>query len=248
MICQECGETPCSCTIPVYIGWDPREDLAYQVCSSSLRRHATQPLYIKKISAYDLSWPGQDGVYTRDWYQRGTQKYDKIDGKPFSTDFSFARFMVPTLMQYEGWALFHDCDFYWRDDVSKLWSLRDDDYAVMVVKHDYRPRDAVKMDGQKQEPYPRKNWSSLILWNCGHEANRSLTRNAVNSEDGSWLHGFRWLDDSLIGSLPECWNWLEGHSTSSDPKAVHFTRGGPWWTDYMDVPFSEEWRKERERV
>lgn len=248
MNCKDCAENPCSCTIPVYIGWDPREDLAYQVCSRSLRRLASQPLYIKKISAYDLEWPGQDGVYTRRWYQRGTQKYDEGDGRPFSTDFSFARFMVPILMQYEGWALFHDCDFLWRDDVAKLWALRDPKYAVQVVKHDFTPKETVKMDGQKQEPYPRKNWSSLILWNCSHEANRSLTRNAVNGEDGSWLHGFKWLKDEQIGSLPERWNWLEGHSTSNDPGAVHYTRGGPWWSDYQHVPFADQWFLERESL
>ena len=244
-MCRTCNEDPCSCTIPVYIGWDPREDLAYKVCSSSLRRNSTQPLHVQKISAYDLQWPGQDGIYTRNWYQRGVQKYDGGDNRPFSTDFSFARFMVPILMQYEGWALFCDCDFLWREDVAKLWCLRDNRYAAMVVKHDYTPKDAVKMDGQAQQAYPRKNWSSLILWNCGHESNRALTRSAVNGEDGSWLHGFRWLRDEEIGSLPETWNWLEGHSTLENPAAVHFTRGGPWWADFQSVPYSEEWRRER---
>ena len=103
------------------------------------------------------------------------------------------------------------------------------------------------MDGRQQTTYPRKNWSSLVLYNCGHAANRALTPAAVNTQSGAYLHRFQWLDDELIGSLPETWNWLEGGSrppADGPPKVVHYTRGGPWFDDWQQVEYAQHWRDE----
>jgi len=228
----------------VYIGYDKSEDEAYQVCRSSLVRHSSIPLYIQKLNYYDLSWPGSDGIFTRKWYMKDGQSYDIIDKRPFSTEFSFTRFLVPILDQYNGWSLFLDCDFLWRADISDLLDFISDEYAVMCVKHEHIPVEFQKMQGVEQSKYSRKNWSSFVLWNSGHPSNRKLTRNDVNTREGRWLHNFGWLDDNEIGELPEEWNWLEGYSDLGiNPKCVHFTRGGPWWTKYSDCLYSDEWRK-----
>ncbi|MGB0630563.1 MAG: hypothetical protein ACPGRZ_07700, partial [Alphaproteobacteria bacterium] len=134
-------------------------------------------------------------------------------------------------------------------DVGELMSKADDDFAVLCVHHDHRPTERYKMDGRKQSLYPRKNWSSLIMFNCGHPANRALTVDAANTEPGKFLHHFAWLDDDLIGSIPESWNWLEGWNEKPEegtPNAVHYTRGGPWFDEWTDVDYGELWLKERD--
>jgi hypothetical protein len=159
-----------------------------------------------------------------------------------STEFALTRFLVPALCRAE-WAVFCDCDFLWRTDIDELLALADPRYAVMVVQHDYTPVEQFKMDGQIQLTYPRKNWSSLVLWNCLHPAH-SVLPELVNTWTGRRLHGFEWLDDKLIGALPEAWNWLEGHSSPAlDPKAVHFTRGTPDLPGYEQVPYAGEWHR-----
>lgn len=222
--------------IDVYIGWDSREQEAYDVCRHSMILKSTEPLHIKPLRINALRYMG---LYRRSKDEDGT---DCFDHKPFSTEFAFTRFLIPALMQYEGWAIFCDCDFLWRDDISKLWDMRDDKYAVMCVKHDHRPEESVKMDGQKQTRYFRKNWSSLMMWNCGHEWNKALTVDAVNTKPGSYLHAFSWIPDESIGEIPVEWNWLEGYSEPCEPKAVHFTRGGPWFKEYEDVEYADEYR------
>ena len=227
---------------PIFVGWDPREEDAYQVCKKSLIRNSSVPLCVRKLDRRKLSWPGDQGIFTRKWAFEDGQRVDALDGKPFSTEFSFTRFLVPVLQQYEGWALFFDCDFLWRGDVAELIALRDDKFAVQVVQHNHTPKESIKMDGCAQTRYYRKNWSSLVLWNCGHPSNLNLTRQTVNTESGSWLHAFQWLHDEEIGALPEEWNWLEGSSDPSiKPKAVHYTRGGPWFPAYSDVIYADEW-------
>ena len=227
---------------PVYIGYDSREDDAYTVCRRSLVKQSSIPLYIVKLNRWALAWPGREGIFTRGWRMEGPQRVDLIDGKPFSTEFSFTRFLVPLLQQYEDWALFQDCDFLWRADVAELLALADPKYAVMCVRHDHRPHESMKMDGQIQTTYFRKNWSSLVLWNCGHPSNRQLTRQTVNNEPGSWLHGFQWLREDEIGALPVAFNWLEGWSSPEiDPAAVHFTRGVPSMPGYENCQYADEW-------
>jgi len=225
--------------VKVYIGWDSRERDAYQVCEASILKYSHQCVIPLKDLGLRLS-----GIYDRPYHLDGSQRYDTRDGRPFSTEFSFSRFLVPALNQYEGWALFCDCDFLFRADVNDLFTLADDRYAVMCVKHNYTPKESVKMDGQIQQPYFRKNWSSLVLWNCGHPSNRKVTPKFVNFMPGSFLHGFKWLKDSDIGGLPEYWNWLEGHSSPAiEPRAVHFTRGVPSMPGYEHVPYADEWRE-----
>jgi hypothetical protein len=229
-----------SARFPVYIGYDRREPEATQVARDSLL--ATASIAVEVIELKEEALRAR-GVYDRPYRTEGAQRFDLRDGKPFSTDFSFTRFLVPVLQDFKGWALFCDGDFLFRADVKDLIALADERFAVMCVKHDHKPNETTKMDGQKQERYTRKNWSSLILWNCGHPANAALTREAVNHRPGSHLHGFGWLADGQIGGLPEEWNWLEGWSSSEiTPSAVHMTRGVPTMKGYEDVAYAEEWR------
>ena len=162
-----------------------------------------------------------------------------------STEFTYCRFFVPYLNNYNGWALFADDDFLWLGDVAELFAKADERYAVMCVKHDYAPKVNFKLAGRKQEPYPRKNWSSMVLFNCGHEANSKLDIEVINSESGSFLHRFSWLeDDNLIGELDFEWNFLvEWYSPPVDrlPKAIHYTEGGPWLPDYRGTDYAKEW-------
>jgi len=217
---------------PIFVGWDSREDIAYQVCRHSLLNRASRPVEVIPIKQQLLRGKG---LYTR--------PLDPLA----STEFTYTRFFVPYLKDYRGWALFCDCDFLWLADIADLIDLADDRYAVMCVHHDYRPRESVKMDGRTQTQYPRKNWSSLVLYNCGHPANRVLSPTLVNSESGAFLHRFQWLTDDTIGSIPETWNWLEGWSEppmKGPPNAIHYTRGGPWFEEWQDVAFSKLWLAE----
>lgn len=219
--------------LKIFVGWDSREDIAYQVCITSLKRHASEPLEIVPLKQKDLR---EQELYFR--------KKDPLA----STEFTYTRFLVPKLMDYKGWALFVDCDFLFTADIADLFSLADDRYAVMCVKHDYRPTETVKMDGAVQTVYPRKNWSSMVLWNCSHPANRVVTPETVNNQTSAFLHRFQWLSDDLIGEVSETWNWLEGWCRKPDkgtPKGIHFTRGGPWFENWQHVDYAQLWLGER---
>jgi len=138
-----------------------------------------------------------------------------------------------------------DCDVVFVDDIKNLFDQADDQYAVMVVKHDYAPKEGLKMDGCKQLPYPRKNWSSMILWNCGHPSNQQLTLEIVNAQTGQFLHRFQWLDDAEIGSLSPEWNWLSGwynEPQDGKPNAIHYTEGGPWFKEYRRCDYHKVWK------
>jgi lipopolysaccharide biosynthesis glycosyltransferase len=215
----------------VFIGWDTREDIAYQVCEWSIKSKSNDvdviPLVQKDLRTV--------GLYTRD--------IDPLS----STEFTFTRFLIPTIMNYKGWALFCDCDIIYLEDIQNLFNLADDKYAVMCVKHEYKVEEGIKMDGKLQTIYPRKNWSSVVLFNCGHPSNQKLTRELVNTETGKYLHRFAWLDDSEIGEIPHEWNWLVGvynEPNDGSPKAIHYTEGGPWFKNYRDCEYSKEWVKE----
>jgi hypothetical protein len=224
----------------VYIGFDRREPEATLVARRSLLKTISVGVRIHDLREDELR---SSGLYDRPFRIEGKQRIDVRDGKPFSTDFSFTRFLVPTLQDYRDWALYCDSDFLFRSDLSDLLALADPSKAVMCVKHDYRPPERIKMDGQRQERYGRKNWSSLMLWNCGHPANAALRPEVVNFSSGAFLHGFQWLADDLIGGLPECWNWLEGWSPATiEPRIVHMTRGIPTMAGYEDIPYADEWR------
>jgi hypothetical protein len=217
----------------IFIGFEPREAMAYRVCVASLRQHAKRAPSIYPLSLEDLR---RRGIYTRAHEERDGVLWDVISDRPMSTQFAISRFLVPYLTEYKGWALFCDCDFMFRDDVAKLFALADPKHAVMVVKHCYIVR-ANKMDAQKNVAYPRKNWSSLMLFNCEHPANRALTPGLVNSRHRDYLHGFDWLPDDLIGALPFEWNWIE-----LEAKAVHFTHGCPDLHEYRNTAYADEWR------
>ena len=216
----------------IFVGWDSREDIAYQVCRHSIMTRASVPVEVAPIKQQELR---QQGLYTRD--------VDKLA----STEFTYPRFFVPHLASHEGWALFCDCDFLWLSDIAGLLSLIDDHYAVMCVHHDHQPKETWKMDHRTQTIYPRKNWSSMVLYNCGHPANTVLTPALANGESGAFLHRFAWLDDELIGAVPQTWNWLEGwceKPAQGHPDVVHMTRGGPWFEEWKDVDYADLWRAE----
>lgn len=231
--------------IPYFIGYDRSEVDAYNVCVSSFRNHCSVPSCIFPLNRDALT---KIGVYSRESEIQMGREVDKSDGKPFSTEFSFSRFLVPSLMQFQGWALFTDCDFLFTADFASVWKLRDDSKAVMVVKQDYDPKELVKMDGKEQTRYRRKNWSSLILWNCGHPSNSILTPKEVNIRPGSWLHGFEWLQDYEIGDIDKRWNYLHNAVDKELPYAIHYTTGGPWHKEYQNCAYANEWREELKRI
>ncbi|HUJ00923.1 MAG TPA: glycosyltransferase [Usitatibacter sp.] len=217
--------------IRVFIGYDPREAVAFGVLSHSIHARASQPVAIAPLMLSELQ-----GVYRR--------RRDPLQ----STDFSFSRFLTPHLCDYEGWAIFMDCDMLVLDDIAKLWSLRDERYAVQVVKHVHVPREEVKFLGAVQTKYEKKNWSSVMLMNCARC--RALTPDYVNTATGLELHQFKWLgEDSLIGALPSKWNHLVGYDAPRrDASLVHYTIGGPYFESYRDCEYAAEWFAERESM
>ena len=217
--------------IRVYIGYDPREAVAFSVLSYSIQARASEPVLIAPLMLSQLS-----GVLTRERHPLQ------------SSDFSFSRFLTPYLSGYSGWTVFMDCDMLMLDDIAGLHRLRDDRYAVMVVKHDHVPRETVKFLGEPQSKYEKKNWSSVILFN--NARCRALTPEYVNSASGLELHQFKWLgDDDLIGALPDRWNHLVSYNASRpDAALVHYTQGGPYFDDYRDCEYSREWFAEREAM
>ena len=216
----------------VFVGYDPREDIAYQVCKHSI---------LSKQSAAQVRPLVQKELRDAGWY---TRPIDKLA----STEFTFTRFLVPELMNFNGWAVFMDCDMILTTDIKELFDQVDDKYAVMCVQHDYTPKEGMKMDGQKQTIYPRKNWSSVVLFNCAHPSNARLTQDMVNDPElnGAYFHRFSWLDDSEIGELSHEWNWLVGwYKKPQDgrPRALHYTEGGPWFEQYEDCEYAVDWYK-----
>jgi hypothetical protein len=227
----------------IYIGYDPREAEAFAVCRHSLQRFAPDI----PIHALELGQLRSAGLYHRPTTRKDGKLWDVISEAPMSTEFAISRFLTKELAG-SGWALFMDCDVLARADVGELFAMADPHYAVMCVQHpNYLPPEAVKMDGQMQTLYARKNWSSVMLVNCDHPANGLLTVNAINSLPGRDLHRFSWLEDHHIGDLPMSWNYLVGTTDPEiTPDLVHFTAGGPWFAGYEDVPYADEWRAERE--
>ncbi len=220
----------------VFIGYDSREDIAFRVCESSIRKHSKIPIDVWPIRQQELR---ERNLYWRD--------HDPLA----STEFSFTRFLTPHLAGYKGWVLFCDCDFFFRKDISGLRDYMDPEKAIMVVKHEYNPPEKIKMDGKVQTQYTRKNWSSFMLINCEHPSVQALTPDVVNRQTGLYLHRFQWLDNRHIGELPMTYNYLEGWHTKQDcddPIAVHFTRGGPWFKDYMQVEYGDEWIEYAKRI
>jgi len=215
----------------VYIGWDSRESIAADVCKYSIQQHAANYLNVKFLKQEELR---QSDLYWRD--------VDNLS----TTEFTFTRFLVPYLNNYEGYAIFMDCDFLLLDDIANVLDEIDPKKAVTVVQHDYTPAEGVKMDGKIQRPYPRKNWSSMIVWNCAHPANKKVDLDFVNTATGQELHRFTWLKDKDIGNLAPEWNWLVGwyrETRDGFPKALHYTEGGPWFEQYKNCEYADVWNQ-----
>lgn len=213
--------------IPVYIGYDPREAIAYHTCANSIIRNSSRPVAIVPI-ALNLF---------KEYSETHT------DG---SNHFIYTRFLVPYLNDFSGHAIFIDGDMIVRGDIAELWDMRDVTKDVQVVKHDYQTRMTEKYLGAKNENYPRKNWSSVILWNCNSFPNRRLMPDFVQKSTGAELHRFTWIEDERIGELPKEWNWLpDEYGPNADAKLLHYTLGTPCFQEFADTPQGSEWHRER---
>jgi hypothetical protein len=221
--------------IKVFIGFDQVESVAWHTMAHSIFTRSSRPIALIPINLSNLK-----NIYTRE-----------RDPKQ-SNEFSFTRFLVPYLNNYEGYAIFFDCDMMLRTDINEIFDVvtRDPGKAVYVVKHDYEPKNEIKFLNTTQYKYPRKNWSSVILWDCSHPSNKSVTPEYVNSASAMELHRFLWLKDDEIGELDIRWNWLVGEYTSppNDVKNIHWTIGGPYFTEYNKVDFSSEWFLEKDKI
>ena len=210
--------------ISIFIGYDSKEKVAFNVLSYSILKNSTKPVAITPIYLNNI----------KDDFVRERNNLS-------STEFSFSRFIIPHLCNYQGWALFMDCDMLMEADIAELWRLRDDKYAVQVCQHDYTPKNEKKFLGQVQTKYEKKNWSSFMLMNC--KKCTTLTPDYVNKATGLELHQFKWLEsEDLIGSLPLEWNWLAGeYDYKEDIKNVHYTEGGPYFEAYSNTDYSQNW-------
>ncbi len=221
--------------LKIFVGYDAVESVAWHTMVHSILSRSSSPVSIVPINLANLR-----GIYRR-----------PRDPKQ-SNEFSFSRFLVPYLCGYQGYAAFFDCDMMLRTDVTQLFDEADLDpmKAVHVVKHDYEPKDDVKYLNTVQYKYPRKNWSSVVVWNCGHPSNRKVTPDFVNTASAMDLHRFTWLKDDEIGALDVRWNWLVGEY-ADPPKNVHnvhWTVGGPYFDEFRDADFAQEWFEERDRM
>ena len=219
--------------IRVFIGYDTREAVAFSVLSYSIHARASAPVAVAPLMLSQL------------------KSQLRRERHPLqSTDFSFSRFLVPSLAGFRGWALFMDCDMLMLEDIAKLWAMRDERYAVMVVKHSHEPREVRKFLNEPQTPYEKKNWSSVMLMNCAKCT--ALTEDYVNSASGLQLHRFEWLgNDDLIGALPHGWNHLVDYDPPAPAEtlsAIHYTLGGPYIPGYEACGYADLWFAERERM
>jgi lipopolysaccharide biosynthesis glycosyltransferase len=216
--------------INLIVGFDQREAVAYHVFCQTIIDRSTMPVQFLPLAENTLN------------------RYKEVhtDG---SNKFIYSRFLTPYLMNFSGWAIFADGDMVCQADISELWNLRDETKAVQVVKHDYKTKTTKKYLGNKNEDYPKKNWSSLILWNCGHPKNAILTPEFIQSQPGSYLHRFSWLGDDLVGGLDVEWNWLAiEYPENPNAKLIHYTLGTPCFQDYANESMSDIWKRNYLRV
>lgn len=232
--------------LSIYVGFEPRAMDAFEVTRRSCERHlSSRAIRVNGLVLADLR---ARGLYHRPMEYRNVNgklvMWDTISEAAQSTEHANARFFVPHLAK-TGWALFCDGDMLYRDNVARLAETLDTSYAVYCVKHNHNPEVNIKMDGQVQAKYSRKNWSSFMFFNCEHPSNKKLTLDMLNSVPGRDLHRFCWLKDDEIGSIDPAWNWLVGYSDKNiEPKNVHFTDGFPSMLGYENVPYADEWWKE----
>ena len=211
--------------IDLVIGFDQKEAVAYHTFVQSIIEKASIPVRFMPLSMKSLS----------------NYSEEHTDG---SNDFIYTRFLVPYLMNFKGWAIYADGDMVCLDDIKNLWDLRDEKYAVQVVKHNYKTKIKRKYWGNKNEDYPRKNWSSLILWNCNHSSHKVLTPKFIKSQTGAYLHRFSWINDSEIGEIEMEWNWLAmEYEEKKDIKLIHYTIGTPCFKEYENTSLSQYWKQ-----
>jgi len=214
--------------INIVVGFDQREAVAYHVFCQSVLSKASRPVRFIPLAHNALKF------YTE----------THTDG---SNKFIYSRFLTPYLQSFEGPALFADGDMVCRTDIAELMDLFDPAKAVQVVQHDYQTKANTKYLGNRNQNYPRKNWSSVILWNCGHPANRVLTPELIQNQPGSFLHRFAWLSDDLIGALPPEWNWLATeYEDNPQAKLVHYTLGTPCFKDFARTEMAPLWWDEHQ--
>ena len=210
--------------VKIFIGYDPKEAIAFHTLTQSIINRTTIPFEIVPLCLSNLP------MYKRE-----------IDTRQ-SNEFSFTRFLVPYLSEYKGVSIYFDCDMMLRTDIAEV--LQEvDDKPVYLVKHNYTSKSKYKYLGTKQYNYPRKNWSSFVVWNCGHKSNKIVTDSFVNTASAAELHQFKFLKDNEIGELDVRWNWLVGeyNNAPKDVKNVHWTLGGPYFEKYKNVEFANEW-------
>ncbi len=225
----------------IWIGFDPREAAAFAVAKLTAARLTTQPIPIRGIILDEMR---EQGLYRRPTSRRDGRLWDDISDAPMSTEFAISRFLTPILAK-DGLALFMDADMLVRGSLVPVfeYAKAHPQYAVLCVKHNFAPPEGVKMDGQLQTLYARKNWSSVMMFNCDHPANRKLTVELINTVPGRDLHRFCWLEDHEIGALPAEWNYLVGHTkVDEEPRIVHFTDGIPSMPGYEQAEYADEWR------
>ena len=214
----------------IFIGYDQKEAVSFHALSHSLLRHAEVPISITPITQNSL-----------------TRIYSRPSDPRQSNSFSFTRFLVPYLCNYEGCALYMDCDMLVTENIGGLFDeLKAKDEAVHVVKHEYKSKMSTKYLGNKNYHYPRKNWSSFVFWNCGATANSAITPDLVSSAEPAFLHRFQWLKDEDIGELGTEWNFLVGEYDKKDvvPKNIHWTLGGPYFNEFSNADYAEMWNEE----
>ncbi len=209
--------------IKIVIGFDQRESVAYHTFCQSIIEKASSPVSFTPLAINNLS----------NYKETHSDK---------SNDFVYSRFLTPYLNEFNGWAIFADGDMICQTDIKELWDLRDDTKALLVVKHDYQTKALHKYLGNINENYPRKNWSSVILWNCGHPKHKILTPEFIANQTGKYLHRFSWLHDDEIGELPKEWNWLAiEYPENREAKLIHYTLGTPCFEDYKNTEMAELW-------
>ena len=210
-------------TIKIVVGFDQRESIAYHVFIQSIIENSSLPVLFVPLAINVLN--GYKETHT-----------DK------SNDFIYSRFLTPYLNNFNGWAIFADGDMICQADIKELWDLRDESKALLVVKHDYQTKAHKKYLGNINENYPRKNWSSVILWNCAHPKHKILTPEFIASQTGKYLHRFSWLDDTDIGELPREWNWLAiEYPENKNAKLIHYTLGTPCFKEYKNTEMADIW-------
>ena len=221
--------------LPIYIGYDEVESVAWHTAAQSIIEKSSIPISIIPVRIEHFR-----NFFTRD-----------RDPKQ-SNSFSFSRFCVPYLNKFSDYAVFMDCDMMLRCDIAEVFNevQNQPGKAVYVVQHDYTPSEKIKYLNTVQYAYPRKNWSSFVLWDCGHIANRSLTPDFFNTATGLELHRFTWLKDEEIGELNVRWNWLVGDykDPPEDVRNVHWTNGGPYFSEYQNCDFSHEWQQMHKKI